>query len=623
MVRNLREPRGCSCRRTCCVGPLAGWLLLCAVSAEADVEILGYPDGLEGSNIENVTQVAPDHYAMTMLVEDPSPDYDWPNHTLYWFMFQVNGAAGHSLTFDITNTLWEPSWWRDYRPVMTYVDPRLPGGEAGWQIVPDAFHFGTTYRFTALVAQDHAWVALHYPYLPLYEEAYLTAFESSPYARAEVVGTTARGRPIWVLTITDPDVPDAGKKGVWIFAKGHAVEHPPSWVVLGAAEFLIGPDPLAETLRQNTIFTLIPMVAPDATAEGRCFNPDTGYSPELRFVPGIYGDMTEETAAIWKHAEQFVSGGQSLDVCINLHSPHGSTEPLYGGWYIDPTSNLNESESEELAHDIMYNNLPYTGTRWLGWADVREPYYAARLNSRCYTEFGSIALVFEVCMQDPARRLSIAQLKHVGEGFVRGVYDYYDGFAGPAMPVIDNRNINYDSTPGWTTSRYCPGYYGIDYQFAYPWQPGEPVEWATWRGYFERAGWYAVYAWWVADASAATNARYDIHHCDGVTCVMVNMEENGGQWNLLGWFRFDVGEGGRVCLSNIANDPVGADAIRFVQLIPGDLNYDGCVDQADLGLLLADWNCTGGDCPGDCDDDGDTDHADLGILLAHWGEGCP
>lgn len=55
----------------------------------------------------------------------------------------------------------------------------------------------------------------------------------------------------------------------------------------------------------------------------------------------------------------------------------------------------------------------------------------------------------------------------------------------------------------------------------------------------------------------------------------------------------------------------------------GDLNHDGCVDHADLGILLTDWGCTGGNCPGDCDGDGDTDHGDLGILLTHWGEGCP
>ncbi len=59
------------------------------------------------------------------------------------------------------------------------------------------------------------------------------------------------------------------------------------------------------------------------------------------------------------------------------------------------------------------------------------------------------------------------------------------------------------------------------------------------------------------------------------------------------------------------------------EAIPGDLNGDGCVDQTDLGILLADWGCTGGDCPGDCNGDGDTNQSDLGILLAHWGEGCP
>jgi len=62
---------------------------------------------------------------------------------------------------------------------------------------------------------------------------------------------------------------------------------------------------------------------------------------------------------------------------------------------------------------------------------------------------------------------------------------------------------------------------------------------------------------------------------------------------------------------------------EFDSHAPGDLNGDGCVDHADLGILLSDWDCTGGDCPGDCDGDGDTDHADLGLLLGHWGEGCP
>ena len=56
---------------------------------------------------------------------------------------------------------------------------------------------------------------------------------------------------------------------------------------------------------------------------------------------------------------------------------------------------------------------------------------------------------------------------------------------------------------------------------------------------------------------------------------------------------------------------------------PGDLNGDGMVDLVDLGILLADFGCSGGNCVGDIDGDGDTDLADLGILLSNFGQACP
>ncbi len=58
------------------------------------------------------------------------------------------------------------------------------------------------------------------------------------------------------------------------------------------------------------------------------------------------------------------------------------------------------------------------------------------------------------------------------------------------------------------------------------------------------------------------------------------------------------------------------DVAAFSKL--GDLDYDGDVDQADLGILLAAYNQNAG---GDLDGDGDTDQADLGIMLANYGYG--
>lgn len=49
--------------------------------------------------------------------------------------------------------------------------------------------------------------------------------------------------------------------------------------------------------------------------------------------------------------------------------------------------------------------------------------------------------------------------------------------------------------------------------------------------------------------------------------------------------------------------------------IPGDLNGDGCVDSADVGVLLGHWGTPQSDLNGD----GTTDAADFGMLLGNWG----
>ncbi len=49
----------------------------------------------------------------------------------------------------------------------------------------------------------------------------------------------------------------------------------------------------------------------------------------------------------------------------------------------------------------------------------------------------------------------------------------------------------------------------------------------------------------------------------------------------------------------------------------GDLNGDGVVDGADLGLLLSAWGSGGSDA--DLNEDGVVDGADLGLLLSAWG----
>ncbi|MCZ2400231.1 MAG: hypothetical protein LC135_10260 [Phycisphaerae bacterium] len=56
----------------------------------------------------------------------------------------------------------------------------------------------------------------------------------------------------------------------------------------------------------------------------------------------------------------------------------------------------------------------------------------------------------------------------------------------------------------------------------------------------------------------------------------------------------------------------------------GDINGDGCVGQADLGILLANFNqSVPPNTNGDLNGDGFVGQVDLGILLGNWGCGCP
>ena len=51
---------------------------------------------------------------------------------------------------------------------------------------------------------------------------------------------------------------------------------------------------------------------------------------------------------------------------------------------------------------------------------------------------------------------------------------------------------------------------------------------------------------------------------------------------------------------------------------PADINGDGAVNGADLGLLLASWGPCPPPCPADINGDGVVNGADLGLLLASW-----
>jgi len=104
---------------------------------------------------------------------------------------------------------------------------------------------------------------------------------------------------------------------------------------------------------------------------------------------------------------------------------------------------------------------------------------------------------------------------------------------------------------------------------------------------------------------------------------------NAIRWSTLYNFRFDADQPPQTVVATLglfkpvtATSTVTSVAISGKGPIappppanPADLNHDGVVDGADLGILLGAWGTAGGDINAD----GATDGSDLGLLLAAWG----
>jgi hypothetical protein len=128
------------------------------------------------------------------------------------------------------------------------------------------------------------------------------------------------------------------------------------------------------------------------------------------------------------------------------------------------------------------------------------------------------------------------------------------------------------------------------------------------------SGVYQVYAWWVDGATRATNTLIDVVSADGTVTKTVNQQVNGGQWRLMGTFRFNTGTGGYVKVrNNGTNGVVSADAVRFVKYNPEIISDDA--DTAGV-TTIGSWNSNTGGYAGAHLADGNTNKGGKSVTFA-------
>lgn len=253
------------------------------------------------------------------------------NRQATWYYFRMDNVAGRELTLRFTDFLGEYNDVPDKRaPVGASYRPWFSEDNVHWQHVDTLGWDG---------AKDEATITLHprgntlwvahvppYPYarlLPLLDEV-----GRSPCAHVELIGKSARGRDLHLVTISNSAQPDTAKKTVWFIARQHPWESGTSYVMEGAMRFLVSDEPAARRLRDTTIFKLMPMMNPDGVALGLVRFNANGYDTNRQWDLVDLRDKQwfEKMPEIWYVKTAILSqhARRPIDVVFNLHNDEGN-----------------------------------------------------------------------------------------------------------------------------------------------------------------------------------------------------------------------------------------------------------------------------------------------------------
>ncbi len=302
----------------------APWLLLVAFgTARGDSEIL-FNTNFEGGSLGKVETLGGRRFRCSVPGQS---DERGRNRQASWYFFRMEGVAGLDLSLTLTDLVGEYDDKPGACPMSADTIPVFSADGEHWQHFPSMIWDEPKKEATLTFrpASDRIWIAHVPPYSHSRLLHRLDQIGKRPTARLEVIGKTVRGRDLHLVTVTNFERPDQGKRTVWLQARQHAWEAATSYVMEGALEFITSDDPLAGELRDKVVFLFTPMVDPDGCATGQVRFNANGYDVNRHWdeVDLRSKSQLERMPEIW-YVKKAILGtldsGRTIDVLLNLHN---------------------------------------------------------------------------------------------------------------------------------------------------------------------------------------------------------------------------------------------------------------------------------------------------------------
>lgn len=298
-------------------------LLIFALAPCAFAEDITFNLNFEGASLGQIERLGDTHFRCHVLGQQ---DERGRNRQATWYYFRMDHVAGKEITLTLTDFVGEYHDKPGACPMGPDIVPVFSEDGRTWKHFPaigwDEQKKETTLRFTP--AGDSIWIAHVPPYTPRDLQRLLGDIRGRPTAVVEVIGKTVQGRDISMVTVTNPEVADAGKKTVWFQARQHAWEAGTSYAMEGALRFITSDDPAASALRDKVVFKFTPMVDVDGCANGQVRSNANGYdvNQHWRQVDLRHPQFLRLMPEIWytKKAILACAADRGIDLMVNLHN---------------------------------------------------------------------------------------------------------------------------------------------------------------------------------------------------------------------------------------------------------------------------------------------------------------
>lgn len=277
-----------------------------AVTLSAD-----FPNGVLGG----AREIGPGEFHVRAVPAAP------PRSNFLWFHFRLDGCAGREvvLHLDLAPHSRDKTAGNGTRlPVVSYDQERWTGvADRQW----NADGSGLTVRLRC--ERSPMWVASFFPYTPAHLERFAASQAGSPLFAIGTIGRTPKGRELRAITITDPAVPEQGKREVLLTSLQHDLETSGALALEGFLRFLLSDAEGARRLRGAFVFRAVPIMDPDGIEQGNLYCPVGNMNRQW----GL--GTTPETAAVEKLVQELAARGRRLALYMDFHgwcTPKRGTE---------------------------------------------------------------------------------------------------------------------------------------------------------------------------------------------------------------------------------------------------------------------------------------------------------